>query len=62
MPAPSPHAPLAERLRPHTLADVVVAFAAGGIREAAAARPALIGRLRAGSGVAMIRGGEVNYQ
>jgi threonine/homoserine/homoserine lactone efflux protein len=38
----------------NTLADVVVAFAAGGIRDGAAARPALIRRLREGSGAAMI--------
>ncbi len=38
----------------NTLADVVVAFAAGGIREGAASRPALISRLRQGSGAAMI--------
>lgn len=38
----------------NTLADVVVAFAAGGIREGAAARPTLIRRLRQGSGFAMI--------
>ena len=38
----------------NTLADVVVAFAAGSIREGAAARPALIGRLRQGSGAATI--------
>jgi threonine/homoserine/homoserine lactone efflux protein len=37
----------------NTLADVVVAFAASGIREGATARPALIRRLRA-SGAAMI--------
>jgi threonine/homoserine/homoserine lactone efflux protein len=38
----------------NTLADVVVAIAAGGIRAGAAARPALIRRLREGSGAAMI--------
>lgn len=38
----------------NTLADVVVAFAAGGIRDGAVARPALIRRLREGSGAAMI--------
>jgi threonine/homoserine/homoserine lactone efflux protein len=38
----------------NTLADVVVAFAASGIREGAAARPALIRRLREASGAAMI--------
>lgn len=38
----------------NTAADVVVAFAAGGIRSGAAARPALIRRLREGSGAAMI--------
>lgn len=38
----------------NTLADVVVAFAASGIREGATARPALIRRLREGSGAAMI--------
>ncbi|MDP3416792.1 LysE family translocator [Falsiroseomonas sp.] len=38
----------------NTLADIVVAFAAGGIREGAAARPALISRLRQASGGAMI--------
>jgi threonine/homoserine/homoserine lactone efflux protein len=38
----------------NTLADIVVAFAASGIREGAAARPALIRRLREGSGAAMI--------
>ena len=38
----------------NTLADVVVAFAASGIREGAAARPALIRRLRETSGAAMI--------
>ena len=38
----------------NTLADVVVAFAASGIREGAAARPALIRRLREMSGAAMI--------
>jgi len=38
----------------NTLADVVVAFAAGGIQEGAAARPALIRRLREASGAAMV--------
>lgn len=38
----------------NTLADVVVAFAASGIREGAAARPVLIRRLREASGAAMI--------
>ncbi len=38
----------------NTLADIVVAFAAGGIREGAAARPALIRRLREASGAAMV--------
>jgi threonine/homoserine/homoserine lactone efflux protein len=38
----------------NTLADVVVAFAASGIRAGAAARPGLIRRLREGSGAAMI--------
>jgi threonine/homoserine/homoserine lactone efflux protein len=38
----------------NTLADVVVAFAAGGIRDGAAARPALIRRLREASGAAMV--------
>jgi threonine/homoserine/homoserine lactone efflux protein len=38
----------------NTLADVVVAFAASGIREGAAARPAVIRRLREASGAAMI--------
>jgi threonine/homoserine/homoserine lactone efflux protein len=38
----------------NTLADVVVAFAASGIRQGAAARPALIGRLRQASGTAMM--------
>lgn len=38
----------------NTLADVVVAFLAGRIREGAAARPSLISRLRQGSGAAMI--------
>jgi threonine/homoserine/homoserine lactone efflux protein len=38
----------------NTLADIVVAFAAGGIREGAAARPGLIRRLRQASGGAMI--------
>jgi len=38
----------------NTAADVVVAFGAGGIRSGASARPALIRRLREGSGAAMI--------
>jgi threonine/homoserine/homoserine lactone efflux protein len=38
----------------NTLADIVVAMAAGGIRESAAARPMLIRRLREGSGAAMV--------
>lgn len=38
----------------NTLADIVVAFAASGIREGAAARPAFIRRLREASGGAMI--------
>ena len=38
----------------NTLADVAVAFAAGGIRDGAAARPALVRRLREASGGAMI--------
>lgn len=38
----------------NTLADVAVAFAAGRIRQGAAARPALISRLRQSSGGAMI--------
>jgi threonine/homoserine/homoserine lactone efflux protein len=38
----------------NTLADIVVAFAASGIREGAAARPGLIRRLREASGGAMI--------
>jgi len=38
----------------NTLADMVVAFAASGIREGAAARPRLIRRLRESSGGAMI--------
>ena len=38
----------------NTLADIVVAFAASGIREGAGARPALIRRLREASGAAMI--------
>jgi threonine/homoserine/homoserine lactone efflux protein len=38
----------------NTLVDVMVAFAAGGIRDGAAARPALIRRLREGSGAAII--------
>lgn len=38
----------------NTLADVAVAFAAGGIRAGAAARPSLIRRLRTASGGAMV--------
>jgi len=38
----------------NTLADIVVAFAAGGIRDGAAACPALIRRLREASGAAMV--------
>ncbi|SHI41541.1 Threonine/homoserine/homoserine lactone efflux protein [Roseomonas rosea] len=38
----------------NTLADTVVAFAAGGIREGAAARPALVRRIREASGAAMV--------
>jgi threonine/homoserine/homoserine lactone efflux protein len=38
----------------NTLADIVVAFAAGGIRAGATARPTLIRRLREGSGAAMV--------
>ena len=38
----------------NTLADLVVAFAAGGVRAGAAARPGLIRRLREGSGAAMV--------
>jgi threonine/homoserine/homoserine lactone efflux protein len=38
----------------NTLADVLVAFAASGIREGAAMRPNLVRRLREGSGAAMI--------
>ncbi|MFA6141367.1 MAG: LysE family translocator [Hyphomicrobium sp.] len=38
----------------NTFVDIVVAFAASGIREGAAARPALIRRLREVSGAAMI--------
>lgn len=38
----------------NTLADIAVAFMASGIRKGAAARPALIRRLREASGVAMI--------
>lgn len=38
----------------NTLADIVVAFAASGVREGAVARPALIRRLREASGAAMI--------
>jgi threonine/homoserine/homoserine lactone efflux protein len=38
----------------NTLADIVVAFAANGLREGAAARPSLVRRLREASGAAMI--------
>jgi threonine/homoserine/homoserine lactone efflux protein len=38
----------------NTLADIVIAFAASGIREGAAARPALVRRLREASGAGMI--------
>lgn len=38
----------------NTLVDVVVAFGAGGIRDGAAARPALVRRLREASGAAMV--------
>lgn len=38
----------------NTLADIVVAFAAGGLRNGAVARPVLVRRLREGSGIAMI--------
>jgi threonine/homoserine/homoserine lactone efflux protein len=38
----------------NTLADIVVAFAASGIHEGAAARPALVRRLREASGAALI--------
>lgn len=38
----------------NTLADIVVAFAAGRIRNGAAARPGLVRRLRAASGAAMV--------
>lgn len=38
----------------NTLADVAVAFAAGSVREGAAARPTLIRRLRQASGAAMV--------
>ena len=38
----------------NTLADVLVAFVAGGVRAAASARPSLIRRLREASGAAMI--------
>lgn len=38
----------------NTLADIVVAFAAGSIREGAATRPSFIRRLREASGAAMI--------
>ncbi len=38
----------------NTLADIVVAYAASGIRAGAAARPNLVRRLREGSGGAMV--------
>ena len=38
----------------NTLVDVIVAFAAGRIRDGAAARPALVRRLREASGGAMV--------
>lgn len=38
----------------NTLADVIVAFGAGGIRKATAARPSFISRLRTTSGAAMV--------
>jgi threonine/homoserine/homoserine lactone efflux protein len=38
----------------NTLADIVVAYAASGIRSGAAARPAFVRRLREGSGAAMV--------
>lgn len=38
----------------NTLADILVAFAAGSIRAGATARPKLICRLREGSGAAMV--------
>ncbi|WP_108661406.1 LysE family translocator [Acuticoccus kandeliae] len=38
----------------NTLVDIVVAFAAGGVRDGAAARPRLIRRLREASGAAMM--------
>jgi threonine/homoserine/homoserine lactone efflux protein len=38
----------------NTLADIVVAFAASGVRESAASRPALVRRLREASGAAMV--------
>ncbi|QJE72431.1 LysE family translocator [Aerophototrophica crusticola] len=38
----------------NTLADMVVAYGASGIREGAAARPGLVRRLREGSGAAMV--------
>jgi len=38
----------------NTLADIVVAYAASGIRAGAAARPNLVRRLREGSGTAMV--------
>ncbi len=37
----------------NTLADVIVAYIASGVRQGAAARPHLIRRLRQGSGAAM---------
>jgi len=38
----------------NTLADIVVAFAASGIRDGASARPQLVARLRQGSGAALV--------
>jgi len=38
----------------NTLADIVVAFAASGIRNGAAARPGLVRRLREASGATMV--------
>jgi threonine/homoserine/homoserine lactone efflux protein len=38
----------------NTLADIVVAFAAGGVRSGMAARPGLVRRLREASGAAMV--------
>ena len=38
----------------NTLVDVTVAFAAGGVRDGALARPLLVRRLREGSGAAMV--------